>query len=90
MTVSVNIETGRRDRALTVPNDAVTTASDGRTSVLVLRGGRAERVPIELGLRGLALSEVTSGLADGDVVLAEPALADGDRARARLSAAPLD
>jgi HlyD family secretion protein len=84
MTVSVNIETGRRERALTVPNDAITIAADGRTSVLALRRGRAERVSVELGLRGLALSEVTNGLAEGDVVVADPAVADGDRVRARL------
>jgi HlyD family secretion protein len=89
MTVSVNIETARRDLALTVPNDAVITERDGSNAVLALRAGRVERVPIELGLEGLTMSEVTSGLAAGDIVLAAPSVAAGRRARGDVQPLPI-
>ena len=89
MTATATIHTGRRDRALVVPNDALLDASDAsdRASVLRVRDGRVQRVPVRLGLRGLAASEVLEGLAAGDRVLAAAALdpaalpADGDRVR---------
>lgn len=92
MTVSVNVETGRRERALVVPNDALDGVDSGQPQVWKIRDGRAVRTAITLGLRGLALSEVTSGLAEGDVVLAGATanLADGDRVRAREQDLPRD
>ena len=83
MTVSVNIETGRRDRALVVPNDALATVVGDRATVLRVTAGKAQRVSVRLGLRGLAVSEVLSGLQAGDVVLADAGagIADGSRVR---------
>ncbi len=83
MTVSVNIETGRRDRALVVANDALASVDGDRATVLRVTGGKAQRVPVRLGLRGLAMSEIVSGLQDGDVVLADAGagIADGSRVR---------
>jgi HlyD family secretion protein len=89
MTVSVNIETARRASALAVPNDAVRVGNDGRTTVLAVRNGRTERVPVRLGLRGLAYAEVADGLAAGDVVLADPTFAEGRRVRAVPQAEPV-
>ncbi len=88
MTVSVNIETGRRDSALVVPNDALLIGADGSSSVVALRDGRTALVPVELGLRGLVLSEVTGGLGEGDIVVADPSVGAGERARASLLDAP--
>jgi HlyD family secretion protein len=84
MTVSVNIETGRREQALAVPNDALLAARDGRPVVLAVNGGRVSRQVVTLGLRGVAMTEVTGGLTAGDWVLADAAslrLADGARVR---------
>ncbi len=91
MTVSVNIETGRREQALAVPNDALADVQGEQAQVMVLREGRVYRQQVTLGLRGLAMSEVLSGLAAGDRVLADPtaALADGARVRFTASPAPL-
>jgi HlyD family secretion protein len=89
MTVSVNIETARRDRALVIPNDALLVGSDGRATVLAVREGRAERTPVELGLRGLTQSEVTGGLAADDVVLADPTFESGRRVRTALQSQPV-
>lgn len=96
MTVTVTILTGRRDDALAVPNDALLDARDGadRAAVLRVRDGRVRRVPVRLGLRGLAMSEVLDGLQAGDRVLAAGALdvaslpEDGRRARLDVQPAP--
>jgi HlyD family secretion protein len=87
MTVSVNVETGRREAALAVPNDALLDAGAGSPVVLAVRGGRITRVPVQTGLKGLAMTEVTGGLSAGDVVLAgaAPAAAAKDGARVRVS-----
>ena len=92
MTVSVNVETGRRDRALVVPNDAL-AAIDGNTAqVWRVAEGRASRQTVELGLRGLALTEITAGLQDGDRVLADAGadVAEGSRVRVRDAGIPAD
>lgn len=82
MTVSVNVETGRRDRALAVPNDALIDVSGDRAFVLAARDGRAQRVAVSLGLRGLAMTEVTAGIEAGEHVLAASAgVVDGQRVR---------
>jgi HlyD family secretion protein len=83
MTVSVNVETGRRDRAIVVPNDALAAADGNRAALWLVVDGRAERRQVQLGLRGLTQTEVTAGLRPGDRVLANApaALKQGDRVR---------
>lgn len=90
MTVSVNVETGRRERALVVPNDALGAPDGDRAEVWRVEGGRVERRAVRLGLRGLAASEVVEGVSAGDVVLADAKapVAEGDRVRTRDAAAP--
>lgn len=89
MTVSVNVETGRRDQALVVPNDALTNVHDVQALVLMVRNGKVHRQKVTLGLRGLAMSEILSGLSAGDAVLADATapLADGTRVRFTASKA---
>jgi HlyD family secretion protein len=82
MTVSVDIEVGRRERALSLPLDAINTTAAGRGEVLRLAQGEVERVSVELGLRGLDRVEVTAGLSAGDRVLpANTAYVEGQRLR---------
>ncbi|WP_298575550.1 efflux RND transporter periplasmic adaptor subunit [uncultured Luteimonas sp.] len=96
MTVTATILTGRSERALAVPNDALLDAGPGarRAGVLRVREGRVQRVEVRLGLRGLAMTEVLEGLEEGDRVLAAGALdpermpAEGDRVRIVAQAAP--
>ncbi|HYQ39924.1 MAG TPA: efflux RND transporter periplasmic adaptor subunit [Pseudomonas sp.] len=87
MTVSVSIQTGRRERALVIANDALRARQGERAEVLRVQGGRVERVAVRLGLRGTTLSEVTEGLAEGDRVLAADA-APGQRVRLREQPLP--
>ncbi len=83
MTVTVNIETGRRGQALVVPNEALDAVDGDSAMVLRVRAGKASRVAVRLGLRGMAMTEVLSGLQSGDLVLADAdaSMADGSRVR---------
>ncbi|PVZ83160.1 efflux RND transporter periplasmic adaptor subunit [Serratia sp. S1B] len=90
MTVSVNIETAKRDRALAIPNDALTNVQGNQATVLLVRNGKIQHQQITLGLRGLAISEVISGLKAGDHILANPvsSLTDDTRVRLKLEKIP--
>lgn len=83
MTVSVNLETGRRDAALAVPNDAFVAADGDPLQVLRVREGRVQRIAVKPGLRGLLMTEVVDGLAAGDLVLADgrAQVTEGQRVR---------
>ena len=90
MTVSVNIETDQRAKALVIPNDALANVKEDSAEVLLLRDGKIQRQVVKLGLRGLSASEVLSGLSAGDEILVDAtvSLADGKRVRTALQAAP--
>lgn len=89
MTLSVSVETGRKDQALVVPLQALRGAKDGTStaSVLVLDGGKSTAKPVQLGLRTLQMAEITQGLEVGATVLLLPAQ-PGQRVRAQLAKAP--
>ncbi|MHB1125144.1 MAG: efflux RND transporter periplasmic adaptor subunit [Ramlibacter sp.] len=85
MTLSVDVETGRRERALVVPLSALRApGSDGAESVLVVVDGRAQERRVRLGLRTLDAAEVTEGLAAGDRVLRRGILPPGEKVRPAL------
>jgi HlyD family secretion protein len=83
MTVSIAVETARRDAALVVPAGAVRDA-EGTPWVLVVRDGRATRQDVTLGLRGEGMVEIGSGLQSGEAVVPAAAarVKPGDRVRA--------
>jgi HlyD family secretion protein len=88
MTVSVEIELGRRAAALSLDAALVRDAATADPWVLVLEGGRAARRAVRLGVRGERRVEVVSGLRESDRVLAvsAPVVAGG---RARVRATPV-
>lgn len=89
MTLSVEVETARRDAALVLPAAALRADAAGSGAlVLIERGGRVEQRRVRLGLRTLDAAEVLGGLAAGDTVLIGPAPEPGRRVRADVSAAP--
>lgn len=92
MTISVNVETGRRDRTLVVPNDVFFATSGDNATVWVVEDGRAVRRQVQLGLRGLIQTEVATGLRAGDWVLTANSanLADGDRVRVVATSLSID
>ena len=89
MTVSVNVETGRRARAIVVPNDALAGTDGNRAALWLVVNGRATRRQVQLGLRGLTETEVTAGLQAGEWILADAQAALAQGARVRVVAAAL-
>ncbi len=86
MTLSVELEVGKRERVLVVPLEAVRDAASDPW-VLAVRGRKAVRIPVTLGARGGAVAEVVKGLAEGDLVVRQPGrTSDGQRVRAVLPA----
>ena len=89
MTVSVEIITAQAATALKLPTDAVRRDANGGAYALVNRGGRAAKVKLALGLRGVGTTQVLEGLAAGDRVITPTTSAeDGDRVREQAERVP--
>ena len=90
MTVSVSIEVDRRAGALVLPAEAVRGLSSEAPWVLVVRGGRAERRGVKLGITGEGMVEILEGVSEGEPVIPPSAglIAPGARVRARPAGAP--
>jgi macrolide-specific efflux system membrane fusion protein len=67
-TASVQVTVAKVDGALAVANAAVTTAG-GRSTVKVLENGKQVVKPVEIGVKGDTLTEIKSGLNEGDQVV---------------------
>jgi HlyD family secretion protein len=83
--VRVKIFTQQKPRALTVPRSALFRGGNGDWQVFVVRRGRAQRVPLKLGLMNDNLAEVVEGLQQGETVVLAPesGLTDGQRVTAQ-------
>ena len=86
MTLSVEVETARREQALVVPADAVRGDESTGPSVWLARDGRVQARKVRLGLRTLDAVEILDGLSAGEVVLLGPAPQPGQRVRADTGA----
>lgn len=84
LTVSVEVVTGRRDRARVVPAAALRQGSQ----VLVLAEGVAQARAVRTGLRSADAVEIVDGLRDGELVVLDAALQPGARARAAPATSP--
>lgn len=73
MTVSVNIETARRDRALVINNDALFDIKGNTANVWVVRDHKLYRQNVQFGLKSATQVEILKGLKEGDQVLQDPA-----------------
>lgn len=67
-TATVEVVVGRAENVVTVPSTAVST-SGGQTTVTVLRDGRQVRTPVEVGVQGAALTEIVSGVSEGEQIV---------------------
>ena len=91
MTLSLEVETARRDSALVVPvaalrGDLSSAVASRGDMVLIARDGRVEERKVRVGLRTLEAVEILEGLVAGDIVLTGPALKPGSRVQANLAA----
>ena len=80
MTANVSVVVDKRDVPVVVPNAAIATVGEF-TEVVVVRGGHQAYREVKLGAQGDATSEVVSGLAAGEHILADKPVAhepDGD------------
>ncbi len=92
MTLSVEVETGRREKALVLPLQALRgEGPDGEATVwLVDADGRVQARRVKLGLRTLEAAEVLQGLQAGDQLMLGSAAQPGQRVRTRpASGAPM-
>ncbi|WP_440068917.1 efflux RND transporter periplasmic adaptor subunit [Streptosporangium sp. OZ121] len=67
-TATVGVVVERAEDVLAVSSAVISTAG-GRSTVTVLRDGRQVPVQVETGIKGDALTEIRSGLAEGDQVV---------------------
>lgn len=82
MTLSVDIETARRESVAVLATDAVRGLGTADPWVAVVRDGRVVRRSVGIGLRGNDFVEVTTGLAPDDrVIPSTAAVGPGDRVR---------
>ncbi len=90
MTASVDIEVAHRADTVMVPTETVRDATGREPWVLAIRGWRAVRQPVKLGLRGDNRLEVLEGVEPGDELI--PAtnglVKAGQRVRGVAASAP--
>lgn len=72
MTVSVNIETAKRNQAIVINNDALLNIRGQQAEVWVVRDQKLQRQAVKLGLKSSTQSEVIGGLKVGDQILRDP------------------
>ncbi|MFG1604505.1 efflux RND transporter periplasmic adaptor subunit [Actinoplanes sp. NPDC049265] len=68
MSAVVRLRVREADDAVTVPASAVVDA-DGKSTVWAVRGGKAERASVTLGVQGEDVVQVTTGLDDGQRIV---------------------
>ncbi|MFN4361975.1 MAG: efflux RND transporter periplasmic adaptor subunit [Hylemonella sp.] len=81
MTLSVEVETARRERALALPLVLLQDARGDVATVQVAVDGRVQGRTLRLGLRTLAAVEVLEGLQAGEAVLSGRTYRTGQRVR---------
>jgi HlyD family secretion protein len=69
MTVSVDIEVARSDNTLILPRRDIYDFLSGSPWVMVIRGGRAQKQPVQLGIEGSTNVEITDGVSEGEVAV---------------------
>jgi len=77
MSVTANILTYFKDSVVMVPNAAVQSATDGTTSVRILKNKQIETVTVETGINNDTQTEIVTGIAAGDEVVTAVSTAAG-------------
>ena len=72
MSGSMSVEAIKHDNVLTVANAAIKPYQNGKAVQILPSGSKSTKpvwVPIQVGLKGLERTEVTSGLSEGQQVI---------------------
>lgn len=87
MTVSVDIEVARREKALLLATSAIHDSDRAQPWVTLIEEGKTKRQLVTLGIISNGIAEVISGIKEGDAVVTNPAahLTQGTRARPQMS-----
>jgi RND family efflux transporter MFP subunit len=90
MSADVDILTTNIPRSIVIPNDAIFKDKD-KSFVYVVADGTAKKRAVTTGKTGDSKTLITSGLAAGDVIIAEKSLGltDGAKVKAAPSASPM-
>jgi HlyD family secretion protein len=88
MTLSIEVETARRNRALVIPVEAL-HGDEAATmaTVMIERNGHAEERTVRVGIRTLKSAEIVEGLVQGEMVLTGALLKQGSRVRGQVPTA---
>ncbi|GAB3839335.1 efflux RND transporter periplasmic adaptor subunit [Hymenobacter jeollabukensis] len=80
--VRVNLQIGQVEEAIQIPTESVSPEASGYI-VYKVKGGKAERQPVKIGIRSESVIQITDGLAQGDTILRTGILQvkPGDRVR---------
>jgi RND family efflux transporter MFP subunit len=83
MFAEVTLYTDSKDNTVVIPTEAILVKEDGQYVVLLNEDQTARRVPVQVGLIGTGVTEITSGLSGGEtlVTVGQSYLAEGDLAR---------
>ncbi len=69
MTALITIETQRKDNIITIPASAIIT-TNGKSFVKL--AGSHKLIPVQLGIKGVSVTEIVSGLTPGQKIVANP------------------
>ena len=87
MTVSVDIEVARREKALLLATSAIHDVDRSQAWVMLIEDGKAIRKLVTLGIISNGIAEIIAGLKEGDAVVTDPLvrLKQGARVRPQVS-----
>lgn len=83
VSAKVNMTVAEKEDVLCLPNEVINTASDG-DFVYIIRDGTVEKQKVEVGIMSTGMSEIVSGIKEGDQVVSEmsDSIKDGMKATA--------
>ncbi len=88
---SVTVTTASASDVLAVPTSAVTTDTQGESTVKLVKDGKSTSRTVQIGIKGDTYTEITSGLSAGDEVelgATSTSSSDSDRGDFRVGAGP--
>lgn len=68
MSAQASIITNTKTDIIAVPNSAVQTVN-GQSTVKIMKDGTAQQIPVETGISSDTLTEIVSGISEGDTII---------------------